>query len=210
MITSFLAFVGISALVIMTPGPDTAVSVRNTLLGGRWAGLATAAGVCAGLMTWATAASFGLIALLVASEPIFLAIKYAGAAYLVYLGLHALIGAWRGGDAGAMAVKPAGARLRPGKALLQGVLSDLGNPKIAVFFASLLPQFAVPGEGMFVALLLLGATFSAMTMLWLAVYVFAVARMSDVLRRPAVRRWMESITGIVLVGLGIRLATEKA
>ena len=209
MITSFLAFVGISAMVIMTPGPDTAVSVRNTLLGGRLAGLATAVGVSAGLMTWALAASFGLIALLVASEPLFLAIKYAGAAYLVYLGLHALIGAWRGNGLDALTVTT-GPRLRPGKALLQGFLSDLGNPKIAVFFASLLPQFAVPGEGMFAALLLLRATFSLMTLLWLSLYVLMVVRLSAVLRRPAVRRWMESVTGIVLVALGIRLAAEKA
>ena len=210
MITSFLAFVGISAMAIMTPGPDTAISVRNTLLGGHLAGLATAVGVSAGLMTWALAASFGLIALLVASEPLFLAIKYAGTAYLVYLGLHALIGAWRGGGDTAIAVGPTVARLRPGKALLQGFLSDLGNPKIAVFFASLLPQFAAPGEGMFVTLMLLGATFSAMTLLWLSVYVLVVARMGEVLRRPRVRRWMESIAGTVLVALGIRLAAEKA
>ena len=97
---------------------------------------------------------------LVASEGLFLAVKYAGAAYLMYLGLHALIAAWRGGE-GALAVAQGGRkRLRPGKAYLQGLLSDLGNPKMAMFFASLLPQFATPGEGLFAALMSLSLVFS--------------------------------------------------
>ncbi|HEY3032598.1 MAG TPA: LysE family transporter, partial [Bradyrhizobium sp.] len=87
MISSFLAFIGVSAIVIMTPGPDTAVTVRNTLLGGRLAGLATALGSATGLAIWALATSCGIVALLVASEFMFLAVKYAGAAYLIYLGL---------------------------------------------------------------------------------------------------------------------------
>src|SRR4051794_36980418 len=85
-----LAFVGISALVITTPGPDTAMTIRNALLGGRSAGLATARGVSTGLAIWALAASAGLVALLIASEPLFLAVKYAGAAYLVWLGVQSL------------------------------------------------------------------------------------------------------------------------
>ena len=98
MITSFMAFLGVSAVVIMTPGPDTAVTVRNTLLGGRLAGILTALGISAGQAIWALATSFGVVALLVASEFLFQAVKYAGAAYLIWLGLHALIGAWRGAD----------------------------------------------------------------------------------------------------------------
>jgi threonine/homoserine/homoserine lactone efflux protein len=83
-----LAFLGISALVIMTPGPDTAITIRNTLTGGRAGGLATALGVATGQAIWALATSAGVVALLVASEPLFLAVKYAGAAYLVWLGLR--------------------------------------------------------------------------------------------------------------------------
>src|SRR5262249_19306197 len=92
----FWAFVGISALVIMTPGPDTALTIRNTLLGRRIGGLCTALGVTLGLATWALATSVGVVALLVASEPVFTAVRLAGAAYLVYLGLQALRAAWRG------------------------------------------------------------------------------------------------------------------
>src|SRR5882672_12662327 len=92
-----LAFLGISALVIMTPGPDTAITIRNTLLGGRIGGLATALGVAVGQAIWALATSAGIVALLVASEPVFLAVKYAGAAYLVILGAQALFQALRPG-----------------------------------------------------------------------------------------------------------------
>src|SRR5262245_10770005 len=123
------AFVGVAALVIVTPGPDTALTVRNVLLGGRGSGVATAAGVAIGQATWTLAASAGIAALLVASEPAFLAVKFAGAAYLVFLGLHSLVAAPRGRRAeAAPGCAPRG--LRPAAALRQGVLNDLGNPKM--------------------------------------------------------------------------------
>src|SRR5215216_395217 len=90
LIGPLIAFIGIAALVICTPGPDTAMTIRNALLGGRSAGLATALGVSTGLAIWALATSAGLVALLVASEPLFLAVKYAGAAYLIWLGVQSL------------------------------------------------------------------------------------------------------------------------
>src|SRR6516162_1358173 len=141
MTQSLWAFVGISLLVIATPGPDTALTVRNTLLGGRRGGGFTAAGVAAGQAIWALATSVGLVALLVASEPVFEAVKWLGAAYLVWLGAHALWSAWRGRAAPGAAVAGS-ARLSHATAFRQGLLSDLGNPKMAVFFSSLLPQFS--------------------------------------------------------------------
>src|SRR5215510_893846 len=123
-----LAFVGISALVITTPGPDTAMTIRNALLGGRPAGLATALGVSCGLAIWALTTSAGLVTLLVASEPLFLAVKYAGAAYLVWLGVQSLRSAFGNGPAIAISA-PAGSRLPPRQAFVQGIVSDLGNPK---------------------------------------------------------------------------------
>ena len=210
MIASFMAFLGVSTIVIVTPGPDTAVTVRNTLLGGRLAGIFTALGISTGQAIWALATSFGIVALLVASEFLFLAVKYAGAAYLIYLGLHALIGAWRGdGNRRDVAIHVGANQLRPGKAFLQGLMSDLGNPKMAVFFASLLPQFATPGEGLFAALMTLGLVFSLMTFLWLATYAFVVAKAGEVLRRPTIRRWIEGVTGTLLVALGLRIAAEQ-
>jgi threonine/homoserine/homoserine lactone efflux protein len=207
--SAFLVFIGVSLVVIMTPGPDTAMTIRNTLLGGRAAGIFTALGICVGLTTWAFAASAGLVALLIASEPVFLALKYAGAAYLVYLGFQALREAFRpSADLAAAVSLPAGPRLSRGRAFRQGLVSDLGNPKIAVFFASLLPQFVPAGAPEFSALLLRGCLFALMTFLWLVPYVLAVAKAGDFLRRPAIRRTLEGITGFVLVGLGIRVAAE--
>src|SRR5215212_6725255 len=136
-----IAFVGIAALVICTPGPDTAMTIRNALLGGRPAGLATALGVSTGLAIWALATSAGLVALLVASEPLFLAVKYAGAAYLIWLGVQSLRAAFTANQHLPTMDRLASGRLQPRQAFVQGVVSDLSNPKIAAFFTSLLPQF---------------------------------------------------------------------
>ena len=193
------AFLGVSALVIMTPGQDTALTVRNTLAGGRVAGVCTAIGVSAGQATWTVATSLGIGALLVASEPAFLALKLAGSAYLVFLGLQAIFG--RKGHA---LVRP-GARVTSHAALRQGLLSNLGNPKMLAFFTSLLPQFA----SSFAGLLALGLVFCSLTLVWLAAYSVAVARAGVVFRRPRVRRAIETVTGTVLIALGLRLATEQ-
>lgn len=208
---TFLAFLGLSAVVIVTPGPDTAVTVRNALLGGFRGGAMTALGVAAGQTIWAMATSAGIVALLVASEPLFLAVKYAGAAYLAWLGLHSLCAALRpspptGGQAGPTPLPPR--RLGAVAAFRQGLVSDLGNPKMAVFFASLLPQFVPAGQAEFLAFLALGLVFAAMTLAWLVLYAALVARLGEVLRRPAIRRWIEGITGTVLLALGLRMAAE--
>jgi len=201
-----LAFLGISALVIMTPGPDTAITIRNTLTGGRAGGVATALGVATGQAIWALATSAGIVALLVASEPLFLAVKYAGAAYLVWLGLQSLRAALRPatGRSAIATARP----LTPGSAFSQGLVSDLSNPKMAAFFTSLLPQFVPPDTASFAGLILLGLLFSLLTLFWLVFYTLAIARVGKVLRRPAIRRALEGFTGAALIGLGLRLATE--
>ncbi|TPK95825.1 MULTISPECIES: LysE family translocator [unclassified Mesorhizobium] len=205
----FLAFLGVSFIVLATPGPDTAITIRNTLLGGRMAGVFTALGISSGQTIWALATSAGIVALLVASEPLFLAVKYAGAAYLIYLGVMALQEALRPPHRQdtATVARPA-RRLTAASAYRQGLISDLGNPKMAVFFASLLPQFVPPGGESFSALLGLGAVFAVMTFTWLALYATVVAKAGDFLRRPSIRRTIEGLTGMVLIGLGIRIATE--
>jgi threonine/homoserine/homoserine lactone efflux protein len=193
-----LAFLGVSALVIVTPGQDTALTIRNTLLGGRGAGVCTAVGVSAGQATWTVATSVGIGALLVASEPAFVALKLVGSAYLVFLGLQALFGKK------ALPVAVGGGRVSSRAALRQGALSNLANPKMLAFFTSLLPQFA----SSFAGLLVLGLTFCSMTLVWLTAYSFVVTKASAVLRRARVRRTIEALTGTVLIALGLRLATE--
>jgi threonine/homoserine/homoserine lactone efflux protein len=204
-----IAFVGIAALVICTPGPDTAMTIRNALLGGRSAGFATAAGVSTGLAIWALATSAGLVALLIASEPLFLAVKYAGAAYLIWLGVQSLRAAFGPGALQQAIAQPAARGLQPRQAYMQGVVSDLSNPKIAAFFSSMLPQFAPAGAADFMGLAALGLLFSTMTLLWLTGYVLATARMADALRRPRVRRTLDGLTGVTLIGLGVKLAAEE-
>lgn len=201
MIASLLAFLGVSALVILTPGPDTAVTVSGTLSGGRRGGVRTALGVFCGQASWTLATSAGVSALLVASEPAFLTVKYLGAAYLLYLGGHAVVAACRPRPGTAATAEPDRAA-RPLTYVRRGLLSDLGNPKMAVFFTSLLPQFGTR----FAALTLLGLAFCALTFGWLVVYAVAVARLGELLRRSRVRRALDAVTGTVLIGLGIRVA----
>jgi RhtB (resistance to homoserine/threonine) family protein len=192
--------------VIVTPGPDTAVTIRNTLTGGRAGGIATALGVAIGQAIWALATSVGIVALLVTSEPLFLAVKYLGAAYLIWLGLQSLRAAVR--PAAGANTLPADRSLTPRAAFAQGILSDLSNPKMAVFFTSLLPQFAPAHGTSFAALALLGLLFSLLTLFWLVSYTVAIARIGTVLRRPSVRRSLEGITGAALIGLGVKLASD--
>jgi len=203
------AFLGISALVIVTPGQDTVLTIRNTLLGGRAGGTFTAVGVALGQATWTLAASAGITALLLASEPAFAAVRLAGAAFLVYLGVRALLAAIRGGGAPHAAAAGHAKRLTPAAALRQGLLSNLGNPKMAVFFTSLLPQFVPAGPAAFLNLLLLGLVFCGMTLAWLSGYAFAVARAGDVLGRPTIRRALDGVAGVVLVVFGVRLASQQ-
>ena len=185
--------------MIITPGQDTALTIRNTLAAGRRGGVVTALGVVSGQATWALAASAGLSAVLLASKPVFTGLRLVGAAYLVFLGGQALLAAARG--------RPvvAGGREKRRASYRQGVLSNLGNPKMVVFFTSLLPQFASSFGGM----LLLGLVFASITLAWLTLYAFAVARARAVLLRSPVRRALDGLAGVVLVSFGLRLAAER-
>ena len=200
----YAAFLGISLLVICTPGQDTALTIRNTLIGGRATGGATAAGVSAGQATWTLATSAGLAAILAASAPLFLAIRLAGAAYLIYLGTRSLVKAFLNKDS--MASLPASGHSTRG-AFVQGFLSNLSNAKMVAFFISLLPPFAGPRPS-FWLLLALGLNFSLLTLAWLVGYAFAVEWMSRWLRISSVRRAVDGLLGAVLVGLGLRVGRE--
>ena len=204
-----LAFLGVAVLVIVTPGPDTALTIRNALLGGWRAGMATAAGVVIGQAIWAFGTSVGIVGLLVTSEPLFVAVKLLGAGYLMFLGVQSIRAALAHAP---RADSPAGQfprrSLPPSRAFRQGIVNDLGNPKMAAFFTSLLPQFVPSRDVSFATPMALGLLFCFMTLVWLTLYVGAVARIGELLHRPTIRRALEGVTGVVLVGLGIRLASE--
>jgi threonine/homoserine/homoserine lactone efflux protein len=199
-------FLVVAAIVIVTPGPDTALTIRNTLLGGRRAGVHTALGVSTGQALWALATAFGVAALLAACEPAFTALKLAGAAYLVYLGSQSLLAALRRVER--VHTERTGTTPPASVAYRQGVVSNLGNPKMAAFFLSLLPQFT-SGDATVAPLLALGIVFSTMTLAWLSAYAFAVARAGDFLRRGVVRRILDAAVGAVLVALGARVAVDR-
>ena len=197
-----LPFLALSVLLILIPGPDTAVVTKNALLGGHRSGMLAAVGVSLGLTVWTFAAALGIAALLKASAVAFLVLKLAGAAYLIWIGIQMLR---------ARNVLDDLERIRPHgavKALRQGLLSDLGNPKIAVFFTSFLPQFVHSGGSVFVPLLTLGGIFAVLTLGWLAGYALLIGRASALLRRSRVRVALDRFTGLVLVGFGVRLAFE--
>jgi threonine/homoserine/homoserine lactone efflux protein len=199
-VAGIAAFLAVAAVVICTPGQDTALTIRNALVGGRRAAVATALGVALGQAAWTIAAAAGAVALLRASQPAFTALRLLGAAYLAWLGAQALLAARRG-----RAHPAARVRASEGTSLRQGLVSNLANPKMVVFFTSLLPQF---GES-FATLLALGLAFSLLTFVWLAAYGLAVARARRLFERERVRRALDAVTGVVLVGLGLRLAAES-
>lgn len=201
------AFLGISVLVIVTPGPDTALTVRNSLLAGRAGGIATAIGVALGQSLWACAASLGLIGLLLASAAAFHAVQLLGAVYLIFLGGQSLWAAVSGTPRSSEAVPVNRRRLSPPRALRQGIVSNLGNPKMAVFFASLLPQFAPAAD--ITRLLALGLVFCAMTLAWLSAYAMAIACARDLLVGSWLKRVLDAAAGTALVALGLRLAAER-
>jgi len=191
-------FLLVSAIVVVTPGVDMALVTKNALLHGRSAVRATALGVNLGIFLWSLAAALGLAAVIAASAPAFAAIKLVGATYLVYLGVRTLLRPHRHATV-----------VRRGSSFRQGLASNLLNPKIAVFFTSLLPQFVDAEHAQPLDLLLLGLLFNCIGVAWLLAYAELAARGRDVLRRPRVKRALDRVSGIALAALGVRIAFER-
>jgi threonine/homoserine/homoserine lactone efflux protein len=202
-----LAFIGIAIVVVVVPGPDMALVARNVLRYGRSAGYATSLGICTGTLGWALAAGLGVSTLLMTSAAAFTALKLAGAAYLVYLGVTSLRG--HGGTATAVDAPD-----RPGlprhRAFLQGLLSAMLNPKLGVFFLTLLPQFIAPGDPVALRVFQLALLFDLIGIAWLTIYTTMLGAIGAALSRPRPQKAMRWLTGTVLVGLGARVALERS
>ncbi len=192
----------LSALLIATPGPDTALIIRNALASGPRASTMSALGVAAGILAWAAAATFGVGVLLERSSTAFTILKLAGAVYLAYLGLRSLLS-----KAPADPDVPRSA-LRDRSAWGQGLFSNLLNPKTGAFFVTVMPQFIVPGDPA-IRLVLMVAAFEVMLLAWLIAYGHVVSRLGRSGLGTRVRYFMTRLTGIVLIGLGARLAFER-
>jgi threonine/homoserine/homoserine lactone efflux protein len=200
----FLAWVALSALIIATPGPDTALIIRNALAGGPRASTMSALGVAVGILAWAGAASLGVGVLLERSSTAFTILKLAGAAYLLYLGARSLLSKPRD-DASAAG---SGSTLGDRSAWGQGLVSNLLNPKTGAFFVTVMPQFTLPGDPA-IRLVLMVAAFEVMLLLWLVAYGHVVSRLGRSGLGSRVRTFMTKVTGVVLIGLGARLAFER-
>jgi threonine/homoserine/homoserine lactone efflux protein len=195
-----LAFAGVALVLSVTPGPDMALVLRNSLRGGRPAAFRTILGVGVGLLGWAAATALGVAAVLAASSTVFTVLKIAGGAYLVVLGIQTLLALRRGERRTVATTGPTGSPFR------QGLVTNLLNPKLAVFFTTLLPQFISEGDPVFAKSMLLAGVFVAIGMTWLVIYVYIVG---SVARSPRLRRIVEAISGVVLVALGARLAIDR-
>ena len=201
-------YVAVAGLLVIIPGADTLVVVRNTLSGDFRSAVRTTVGVCAGLVAWALMSSIGLATALAASPTLFDLLRAAGAAYLMYLGVQALVAARRTAAPGAVpgaapgTTSEAARSPRSGKDWRQGVLTSLGNPKVGVFYTSLLPQF-IPAEGSSLSSsVLLAAIHVALSFLSLLTYAVIVSRMGDVFRKDGWRRVLEAVAGAALVAVG--------
>jgi threonine/homoserine/homoserine lactone efflux protein len=213
----YSTFIGLAILLVVAPGPDFAVVTRNSLAYGRKMGVFTSAGGVVSLLVQGAAAALGVSALVVHSSAAFDILKIVGAVYLGYLGLQSLVtalsrGAPAGGEKDPELASPGGrtpdgARLARG--FRQGFMSNITNPNTLVFYVSLLPQFVHEGSPVLPQVWLLAATHALLALGWRIVVVMVLGRLHWLLRRPRVRRTIEGLTGLALIGFGIRLITAS-
>jgi threonine/homoserine/homoserine lactone efflux protein len=208
-LTASVTFALAAALIVLLPGPDTLVVLRNLVRGGRRRAALTVAGVLCGLSVWVTAAALGMAALLHASEGAYLALRVVGAAYLLWLGIQTLRSRSVPDvlpDGSAAELPAAAARSRGFGA---GLATDLLNPKVGVFFVTFLPGFVPDGQPVGTASLAFGAIFVVETAAYFALLLFLAGRITGWLRDTTVRRWLDRATGTVLIGFGLRLVVEQ-
>ena len=203
--SSYLSYVAFAGVLVLVPGADFTVIVKNTLAGGAARGRWSACGVASSNAVQGLAAVAGLGAVVVRIQPLFQAIKWAGIAYLVYLAVQSLRSAWRGRYTAFSDDAPDTGR----RGWREGFLSNITNPKVLVFYLAVLPQFIGPGTP-WTVLLGLALTHALLSLAYLLVVVAGLHRVRRVLNRRPVRRALDAVTGTVLLGFGARLATEKA
>ena len=203
---ALLAFMLAASVLIVTPGLDTALVLRTAAVEGPRRGAFASLGICCGLLLWGLAVALGIDGLLAASHLAYLVLRWLGAVYLIWLGLALLRRRRPGASAGAAPMP----RFDPATKtwFARGLLSNLTNPKVGVFYVTFLPQFVPPGVAVAPFIALLVTVHVAMSVIWLAFLIVATRSVGRLLRQPAVARALDRITGAVLVGAGLRLAAE--
>lgn len=205
-----VAFTFMVAALTLSPGPDTMLVVRNVLRGGRRDGVVTTFGICTGLFVHATLSALGVSMILMHSATAFYLVKLAGACYLVWLGVQSLYGAvCTPHDLGTTEARVATAVVSARHCFLEGVLTNVLNPKVAVFYLAFLPQFIGPTDPVLAKSLLLASIHYTEGTVWLVALSIMLDRTRQFVVRSAIRRWLDGLCGAILVGLGVRLAMEK-
>lgn len=204
--STYSSYLVIVVLIVLAPGPDTMVALKNSLAGGARGGLLATFGIASGNVVQGTAAALGLGAIIVSSQPVFTTLRWCGVVYLCYLGFQALRGAWRG-QYGALD-DPSARPVSGFRRWQEGFLSNVTNPKVLVLYLSVLPQFLDPVHGTLGDALVLAYTVGVLGAVWLLLLVLFVHRVRAWLRRRTVRRAMDTVTGVALVGFGAALAAE--
>jgi threonine/homoserine/homoserine lactone efflux protein len=199
-----LVFLGVITLLTITPGADMAMVSRSVFMGGRRDAFGTTLGIAAGCLLWALASAAGVAAVLAASETAYDALRLVGAAYLVWLGVQSLAAARRGYGT---ALPEGTARPAPSP-FRQGLLTNLFNPKIALFYTTFLPQFIGPGDPVLLLSLAMAGVHIALGIIWLSTYAWLLDHAVATFRGSRLRRALDTLTGVVLVGLGIRVAAD--
>jgi RhtB (resistance to homoserine/threonine) family protein len=202
-------FVVFAAIIVVAPGPDFAVVVRNSLARGRAAGFFTSLGIVASCIVQGTLAAFGVGVLIARSQPLFLAIRWAGVAYLCYLGVQALLSARRGRGVESSVQIAAAPRTRHIAALRQGFLCNITNPKVLAFYLSVLPQFLGHAGTPTIDALALAYTHALLGVVWLFALVAFLHRVRPWIQRRRVRRSLDAVTGTALIGFASALAVES-
>lgn len=208
------AFIVFSAVLTITPGIDMALVARSAISKGRNAAFMTTLGIITGLPIHAFLSSVGLSLILSQSALAFETVKFLGAGYLVYLGIRTIISAGKSGGHGNQGLLPEAPTRHATRQLyvrsyVEGLLNNLLNPKVALFYLTFLPQFMSPGDPVIARSLLMGLIHAAQGVIWLMLYAYFISRLSVLMNRPNVKRNIERVTGLLLIGLGVRLVWEK-
>lgn len=206
-IQNFEAFLIAITILTLTPGLDTALVIRNTSRAGMADGCVTSLGICIGLFVHASFSAVGISAILTQSAELFQVMKMIGAAYLIWLGLSSLR-ALAKSSAGVELVTLQHAQLNVRRSLREGFLSNVLNPKTAVFYLAFLPQFINPDHSPLLQSLLMAAIHFMIAMLWQCGLAGTLSSAKNLLKNSSFMRWMEGTTGVVLVGLGFKLMTD--
>ena len=210
--SAVLTFAVVALTLTVTPGLDTVLVLRAALTRGRRDAVATAAGIVAGLLVWGAAAAAGVSALLTASQLAYDALRYAGAAYLVWFGARLVVRAVRDPGASAPTAPTAPTAPDPGpawRAARQGLATNLLNPKVGVFYVALLPQFLPAGGDPLAAGVLLAGVHGLISAAWFAVLIGLASVLRRWLRRSATARIVDGVTGTTLLGFGVGLAAGR-